>query len=166
MVAMLRGSTMSRSSVLAAELSESEAALRVYLTAGALILLGLLLVLVTIWWWRGTRPEPPALAPLEVMSDRKWAAANHLDRLQILEQNRPVGAEPLRQLPAMPERVDLSVLARGAPSGFDDLRESDPSVLDLTDAERDVEQADVEVVAEPAAVEDASVSVERTSSAS
>ena len=48
---------------LGAELTESEAALRVFLAAGGLLLAGLVLSWVTIRWWRGTQPEPPALAP-------------------------------------------------------------------------------------------------------
>ncbi len=77
-----------------AELTESQAAVRVFLSAGALVLLGLLLLLLTISWWRGTRPEPPALGPLEVMGDRRWATAAESERRRLLEEFRPVGAEP------------------------------------------------------------------------
>jgi FtsZ-interacting cell division protein ZipA len=35
-----------------------------------LVLLGMVVVGVTVWFWRSTRPEPAALAPLEEMSRR------------------------------------------------------------------------------------------------
>ena len=108
------------------ELTESEASLRVFLTAGGLAVLGLALLLFTIWWWRGTKPEPPALAPLEVMSDRRWYTASDQERLRMIDRNRPDGAFGLNGNPA-PIPIDLSVLARDLPSGFDDLRD-DPTL--------------------------------------
>ena len=79
------------------ELTESEATLRVFLTAGGLAILGCALLLFTIWWWRGTKPEPPALGPLEVMSDRRWHAASDNERRRLVEQHRPAAAlEPHR----------------------------------------------------------------------
>lgn len=103
-----------------AELSESETALRVFLAAGGLILLGILFLVLTIWWWRSTKPESPALGPLEVMSERKWFTAAESERRRLIEQHRPEGAAAAF---VAPEPVDLSVLARTAPSSFDDLRD-------------------------------------------
>lgn len=108
--------------LLAGELSDSQAAVRVYLAAGGLVLLGLLLLLVTVRWWRGTRPEPPSLAPLEVMGERRWAAAPDPDRQRLLEAYRPSSGD--RSTPIIePEPLDLGALARDAPQTFDDLRD-------------------------------------------
>jgi hypothetical protein len=104
----------------AAELSDGEAALRVYLAAGGLVLLGGLLLALTIRWWRGTRPEPPSLAPLEVMGERKWAKAPDADKQRLLEQYRPATADGTTPIIA-PEPVDLAALARVPPRAFDDL---------------------------------------------
>ena len=120
------------SAVLGAELTESQAALRVFLAAGGLVVAGLSLLLLTIWWWRHTRPEPPALGPLEVMGDRKWATAPDSERRRLIEEFRPVGAEPSNRV-VDPQPVDLSILARDAPPTFDDLREPvvDPEALEI-----------------------------------
>jgi len=117
---------------LGAELTESQAAFRVFAAAGGLVLLGLVLLVLTIWWWRGTRPESPALGPLEVMGDRRWASAAESERRRLLEEFRPEGAEPMN-LYVEPSPVDLSVLAREAPASFDDLREPsiDPEALEI-----------------------------------
>jgi hypothetical protein len=138
MHAMLGSLATSRPSVLGAELTEAQAALRVYLAAGGLVIAGIVLIWLTVWWWRGTRPEPSALAPLEVMSDKKWASANSQDRQRLIEDHRPDGAQPLRIAPKFLEPVDLSVLAKASATDFDDLRErpgsDDLSALDLTTA--------------------------------
>jgi hypothetical protein len=95
-------------------------------------LFGLVLLLLTISWWRTTKPEPPSLGPLEVMGDRKWAAAPEHERRRMLEEFRPVGAEPMNVY-VEPDPVDLTVLAREAPPSFDDLRDQpeDPEALEI-----------------------------------
>jgi hypothetical protein len=107
------------------ELTENEASVRIFLTAGGLAVLGLALTLFTIWWWRATRPEPPALGPLEVMSDRRWQSSSDSERMRLINMHRPPGAAAL-DVRMAPVPIDLSVLARDLPSGFDDLRD-DPA---------------------------------------
>ncbi len=126
---------MPATGLFSAELTESEAALRVFLAAAGLVLAGFLLLLLTIRWWRSTRPEPPALGPLEVMGDRKWSASAESERRRLIEEFRPVGAEPSNRF-VEPEPIDLSVLARDAPATFDDLREpmDDPEALEVATA--------------------------------
>jgi hypothetical protein len=139
------------------QLSSREATLRVFLTAGGLAVLGIALLVFTIWWWRSTRPEPPALGPLEVMSERRWRAASEGERRRLVEVHRPNGA--VDGGPA-PEPIDLSVLARDLPSGFDDLRD-EPVVADAhaaTDQPVELDVADApEAPVEDDAVEDDAV---------
>ena len=115
--------------LLANELSEAQASLRVYLTAAGLAVLGVSLLLYTIWWWRSSRPESPALGPLEVMGDRRWTKARDTDRRRLIDVHRPSGAMALDGMAVAPEPIDLSVLTRDVPSGFDDLRDPDPANL-------------------------------------
>ena len=110
--------------VLAGSLSESEASRRVYLAAGGLGLLGLLLLVGTVWWWRSTRNEHPSLAPLEVMGARRWRRASEPERQRLVEGVRPEGASVGAPV-VEPEPVDLAALAVGDHAGFDDLREID-----------------------------------------
>ena len=44
----------------------------IWLAVGGLLLLGVVLAVVTVVWWRGTKGEHAALAPLEVMGDRSF----------------------------------------------------------------------------------------------
>ncbi|MFT3854153.1 MAG: hypothetical protein QM733_15630 [Ilumatobacteraceae bacterium] len=48
----------------------------IWLAVGGLVLLGVLLAIATVIWWRGTKGEHAALAPLEVMGDRSFAEAH------------------------------------------------------------------------------------------
>ena len=66
------------------------------------IALGLLVVAaglgaLTIWFWMSARPEPEALAPLEVMGQREFAQADEESRKQMLNSVRAmpvIGAPP------------------------------------------------------------------------
>lgn len=67
-----------------------------------LIVLGLVLLFVTLGFWRGAVEDPEVLAPLEVMADRSFARADETKRLALLNQVRPEGAEPVVHLVAPP----------------------------------------------------------------
>lgn len=60
-----------------------------------LIVLGLVLLMATLAFWRGAVEDPEVLAPLEVMADRSFAKADETKRLALLNQVRPDGAEPV-----------------------------------------------------------------------
>jgi hypothetical protein len=104
---------------------------RLQLIAAGLALLGILLIGFTIWYWRATRPEHRALAPLEVMSDRKWRKADTGQRRRSLEEVRaPDSPTSVPALAAAPP-VDFGALAasRDLPpiddhAGFGDLVEA------------------------------------------
>lgn len=85
-----------------------------------LVVLGVALLMVAIWLWRSTRPDPELLAPLEAMGERQWRQADPVWQRRRLDELRPDGAEPLAQSAAPPE-VDESFDAGPAASGFDDL---------------------------------------------
>lgn len=50
-----------------------------------LIVGGVALFGLTIWFWKTSRPEPPALARLEVMSERAYRKSKGVDRLFLLQ---------------------------------------------------------------------------------
>jgi len=58
--------------------------------SAVLILGGLGLFGLTIWFWRTSRPEPEALAPLEMMSERAYLKSKGVDRAFLLNMVRPV----------------------------------------------------------------------------
>jgi Na+-transporting methylmalonyl-CoA/oxaloacetate decarboxylase gamma subunit len=67
-----------------------------------LIALGLVLLVITISFWKSAVEDNSVLAPLEVMADRRFARANDSRRLAMLNKVRPEGAEPVTQLASPP----------------------------------------------------------------
>lgn len=59
----------------------------------ALVLLGVVVVVVTVWFWRSTRPEPGALGPLEEMSRRRFARLPDHTQKERLDAVRVVGVD-------------------------------------------------------------------------
>lgn len=76
------------STTFAAQLSDGEATLRVALSAGGLVVLGVVLLVATLRWWRSTRPEAPVLGPLTVMDGRNFRSADPEVRRRLLESAR------------------------------------------------------------------------------
>lgn len=62
---------------------------------GGLVVLGVVLLVVTLAFWRSAVVDPDVLAPLEVMADRKFARADDSKRLALLNRVRPADAEPI-----------------------------------------------------------------------
>lgn len=83
------------SSLLAADMA-------INLLGGGLVVLGIILLVVTLAFWRSSTVDPEVLAPLEVMADRKFARSDDSRRLALLNQVRPDGAEPITQHAAAP----------------------------------------------------------------
>lgn len=61
-----------------------------------LVVVGVALLAVTAWFWRATRPEPAALAPLEEMGRRRYrrlpddeARQAHLDAVRARSDAQP-----------------------------------------------------------------------------
>ncbi len=87
-----------------------------------LAMLGLALVLLAVWLFKTTRPDPSLLAPLEAMSERKWRRADPVWQRRRLDHLRPEGAQPLAPSVAPPD-IDESFDLGPAGTGFDDLHD-------------------------------------------
>lgn len=89
-----------------------------------LVAIGLALLLLAVWIFRTTRPDPELLAPLEAMGERSWRRGDPVWQRRRLDELRPRGAKPLAPSVAPPE-FDESFDAGPTATGFDDLRGSD-----------------------------------------
>ncbi|MEQ1873453.1 MAG: hypothetical protein ABL953_06975 [Ilumatobacteraceae bacterium] len=107
--------------LLADSFEDPERARTIYLAAGGLVLVALLVIAGTVWWWRSAAVEHPALGPLEVMGTKSWWKSDHSDRRDRLESVRPDGAEPGDTSLIVPDPVDLLDDDRTRPLDFDDL---------------------------------------------
>ena len=69
------------------------------------VVVGIALARMTWWFWNEARPESPALAPLEIMSDAAYGKADETQRVAMLDAVR-MGAETLapRKPVGRPER--------------------------------------------------------------
>lgn len=54
----------------------------------ALVITGLVLAGVTLWFWRESRPDNPVLGPLEVMGERAFKEADEATRKEMLRRAR------------------------------------------------------------------------------
>jgi hypothetical protein len=79
---------------------------RIQLMAGGLAVLGIGLIGITVWFWRSTRPEPEALAPLEMMGRRRWRQLDTIEQRHRLDDVRAhlndEAAEAARETVASP----------------------------------------------------------------
>ena len=62
------------------------------LLAIGMITVGVGLTVVTTWFWYAARPEPEALAPLEIMSERQFVSADDTVRKRLLHSVRAAPA--------------------------------------------------------------------------
>jgi len=79
----------------------------VLLIVGGIALFGL-----TIWFWKTSRPEPPALARLEVMSERAYRKSKGVDRLFLLK----MAEREARESSTASESVESTASPHGAES--------------------------------------------------
>ena len=72
-----------------------------------LIVLGLGLGVLNVWFWKKTKPDPEALGPLVEMSSRKFAELEPIEQRHRLDQLRPsLALPPVNELSAEIEQPD------------------------------------------------------------
>jgi hypothetical protein len=84
-----------------------------------LVAIGVALLMIAVWMFRTTRPDPELLAPLEVMGDRAWRRGDAVWQRRRLDEVRPPDAVPLKPSAAPPE-LDADYETGPTAPGFDD----------------------------------------------
>ena len=69
--------------------------LSVNVIGGGLVVLGVVLLIANLAFWRAAIEDPAVLAPLEIMADRSFARADQVKRTEMLNEVRTEGAEPI-----------------------------------------------------------------------
>ena len=74
-----------------------------------LIVLGIGLGVLNVWFWKQTKPDPEALGPLVEMSSRKFAELEPIEQRHRLDQLRPslISATKVEALPVMQPPISL-----------------------------------------------------------
>jgi hypothetical protein len=117
-----------RAGVLADSINDADSTRKVYLLAAGLAALGIILIAMTVWFWRSTRHDPELLAPLETMGSRRFRKLDDGSKRQLLDAVRPADATPMRwgvvrgSATAEPE-VDLAAIRHATVRDYDDLRD-------------------------------------------
>jgi hypothetical protein len=108
-------------------INDASSSRTVNIIIGALAALGLLMLLVTIWLWRASRPVPPHLEGLDLITKRRWLHSDETRRDDLLGHIRhargaapPVSMsrepEPIEPGPAMPISADAASTSLGVAS--------------------------------------------------
>ena len=71
------------------------------------VVVGVALARMTWWFWNEARPESPALAPLEIMSDAAYSKADEAQRVAMLDAVRMsasnvLATRPIKTAPRKP----------------------------------------------------------------
>ena len=106
----------------------------------ALVVLGSALLVVTAWFWRSTRPDPDALGPLVVMSERRFATLGPIERRRTLDGARP-GSSPDDEPATGGQAVETVIVE----TPDDDIEIDDIEIDDVEDEDED-EDEDIVVV--------------------
>ena len=86
------------------------------------IVVGVALARMTWWFWNEARPESPALAPLEIMSDSAYGKADEAQRVAMLEAVRMSSETPAPRVSvARPARKVDEPVDNGPPHVIDPL---------------------------------------------
>ena len=108
----------------------------VYAMVAGLVVVGVAFLLLGIWLFRQTRYDPPVLAPLERMGDKKWRRqSDPATQRRVLDEVRPEGAEPLRHESSPPKLDAEFELAERPVTSMSDLG---PSTLSTASSRSDL----------------------------
>ena len=87
-------------------ITDSASTNTVLVVTGMLVLAGLAMVGLTVWFWRTTQPDPEALGPLVTMSRRGFSRLDPIEQRRQLDQLRPSLAVTTHEEPAaLPEML-------------------------------------------------------------
>jgi hypothetical protein len=99
----------------ASPINDAKATELVNRVVAALIGLGVLIGLLTFWYWRSTKPVPPSLEGVELMSTRKWLRGKPDKRSRLLAEYHakrgPVPEESIARVSGATVRVGAAVAA-------------------------------------------------------
>ena len=109
---------ITESTVAAKAAAKKSARTTVNVLIGVLLALAAIVIGVSVWYWRVTKPLPPQLEPLATMSTRSWRRAPPARREASLERVRPKRSlDPLLAPVGARRTVTAANAERIAPNG-------------------------------------------------
>lgn len=149
----LGSSVRAEDSIDTTTITDSASTNTVLVVTGMLLLAGLSMVGLTVWYWRTTQPDPEALGPLVTMSRRGFSRLDPIEQRRQLDQLRPslsvTEPEESAELPEMlPPIVDLpdDDMPADVVSSYCGTADDEPDDIEGLDCDhdrdRDVDQSD------------------------
>ena len=106
-------------------ITDSASTNTVLVVTGLLLLAGVAMTGLTVWFWRSTRPDPEALGPLVSMSRRGFVKLDPIEQRRRLDQLRP-GVS----VPVVDDVVDLPEMLPPVDPVNDESRTVDPEMAE------------------------------------
>ena len=105
---------MFRPAVETTTVSDSGNTLVVLLVTLFLVLAGVALTVVAVWYWRSTIPDPESLGPLHQMSSRRFTSLEPVEQRRALDSLRPSLADVVSDTKASTSPVVVDVIEPAA----------------------------------------------------
>lgn len=94
--------------------SDSGNTLVVLLVTFFLVLAGVALTVVAVWYWRSTIPDPESLGPLHQMSSRRFTSLEPVEQRRALDSLRPSLADVVSDTKVSTSPVEIDVIEPAA----------------------------------------------------
>ena len=105
---------MFRPAVETTTVSDSGNTLVVLLVTLFLVLAGVALTVVAVWYWRSTIPDPESLGPLHQMSSRRFTSLEPVEQRRALDSLRPSLADVVSDTKVSTSPVEVDVIEPAA----------------------------------------------------
>lgn len=105
---------MIRPTVETTTVSDSGNTLVVLLVTFFLVLAGVALTVVAVWYWRSTIPDPESLGPLHQMSSRRFTSLEPVEQRRALDSLRPSLADVVSDTKVSTSPVEIDVIEPAA----------------------------------------------------
>ncbi|MFZ9863196.1 MAG: hypothetical protein ACO3GZ_04250 [Ilumatobacteraceae bacterium] len=127
------GVNMIRPTVETTTVSDSGNTLVVLLVTFFLVLAGVALTVVAVWYWRSTIPDPESLGPLHQMSSRRFTSLEPVEQRRALDSLRPSLADVVSDTKVSTSPVEIDVIEPAADEPTIDEPTIDEPNLDVPD---------------------------------
>lgn len=124
---------MIRPTVETTTVSDSGNTLVVLLVTFFLVLAGVALTVVAVWYWRSTIPDPESLGPLHQMSSRRFTSLEPVEQRRALDSLRPSLADVVSDTKVSTSPVEIDVIEPAADEPTIDEPTIDEPNLDVPD---------------------------------
>ena len=108
------GVNIIRPTVETTTVSDSGNTLVVLLVTFFLVLAGVALTVVAVWYWRSTIPDPESLGPLHQMSSRRFTSLEPVEQRRALDSLRPSLADVVSDTKVSTSPVEIDVIEPAA----------------------------------------------------